>query len=106
MKERIRRWLFPELDEQLDKIKTFWKELEKAKEGILVHGKKGLVVHGSLVLFGNMTDVKVELKPQIKPEINLSKFELESFINFGGTGHCVTNSYFTGKEATAIKMKS
>ena len=57
-----------------------------------------------LMLIGSLVNSKVSIRPEIKPEIILSKFSLESVLNVSGIAQRIENCYFENLE-TAVKLK-
>ena len=88
IKNKIRGWLFPEYNN----VCNFMREIYEAKLEII--GKK-VTFTEPVVLVGGLTDCKVDIKPTIYPEINLSKFDYESALKLAGNYHMVGSCSFT-----------
>mgnify|MGYP001565312747 FL=1 len=58
-----------------------------------------------LILIGNLENCKISIKPQINPEIVLSKFDLESALKIDGNQHIVKSCNFTNNPTT-IRLKT
>jgi len=87
IKGKLRAWLFPEYDE----VYQFMQEIREAKLEVL---GKNVTFNEPIVLVGNLTDCKVNIKPTVNPEIFLSKIDFESLLRIMGNQHLVTNSTF------------
>jgi len=98
LKYKLRAWLFPEYD----RVCCFMIEVEDGK--LEVKGKS-ITFTEPTVLVGNLTDCKVSVKPTIKPEIILSKLDIDAALKVAGNQHMLTHNYFQATAPAAIKLK-
>ena len=97
LKNKLRLWLFPEID----KVDNFMTEIREAQ--MELRGKS-ITCKEPIILIGSLYECKVNIKSTIKPEIILSKFELEAALRIMGSCHMVTNSLFQTVETT-VRLK-
>ena len=96
IKERIRQWLFPELDHILEIVP----EIHAAKEKTLAE-KETLEFDRQLILVGSLHNCKVDLKPTITPEITLAQVDVAALLAVSGQKQMVTGSYFSSQKDQA-----
>ncbi|MCJ7828316.1 MAG: hypothetical protein MUP81_01060 [Dehalococcoidia bacterium] len=97
VRNKLRVWLFPEYGE----VRRFMLEVGRARIEVK---SKSITFKEPVILVGNLSNCKVDIKPTIKPEIILSKLELESLLSISGNQHIVTYSTFQAEVPSPLKV--
>lgn len=106
-RERLFRWMCPEVVTVLEQAKGIVREYEMAKDSLRIDGKEVRAEKG-VVFLGDVVDSSVTVTPKLYTEVNLSKFELKSLLHVDGEQQTVAGSIFNGHNSTVtgIVMES
>lgn len=92
-RERLFRWICPEVASVLGQAKGIVREYGAAKDALRIDGKEVRTEKGVIIL-GHVTNSSLTVTPKLYTEVILSKLEFKSLLHLQGEQQVVTDSIF------------
>ena len=94
IRERLFRWMYPEVAGALEQAEDIIRRYERAKDDLTIKGKNVQVEGKGVVFLGDISESTVKVTPKLYTEVCLHKFELESLLHVSAGHQCISASSF------------